>query len=141
MGTYQPRCTMSPPPALQQSANNANNQGNKRKIYTDNSRPPTALKKPKLFTIEHYHPKIKEAMKIFASHQKVPRVKAICEVCNIRQDDIFPRKRGLCIKSALFGTCFESCQYKHEAVSDDEAKKAITMLKPAIDNPDKVKTH
>ena len=128
------------PPALQQSANNANNQGNKRKIYTDNSRPPTALKKPKLFTIEHYHPKIKEAMKIFASHQKVPRVKAICEVCNIRQDDIFPRKRGLCIKSALFGTCFESCQYKHEAVSDDEAKKAITMLKPAIDNPDKVKT-
>ena len=129
------------PPTPQHSANQVNNQGNKRKTYTDSSRPPTALKKPKLFNIEHYHPKIKEAMKVFASHQKVPRVKTICEVCNIRQDDIFPRKRGLCIKSALFGTCFDSCQFKHEAILDDEAKKAINMLKPAIDNPDKVKTH
>ena len=78
-------------------------------------------------------------MKVLASQVKLPRVKAICEVCNITQDDIFPKRKNLCIKSALFGTCFDTCQFKHEAITDDEATKAINMLKPVIDHPEKVK--
>ena len=81
-------------------------------------------------------------MKAFSSHQKLPRIKAMCEVCNIRQEDIFPKRKDLCIKSALFGTCFDSCTFKHEAVSDEEARKAIETLQPVTNNPDKVKnTH
>ena len=59
-------------------------------------------------------------MKVLAARAKVPRVKAICDVCNIRQEDIFP-KTNLCIKSALFRTCFDTCTYKHEAITGDEA--------------------
>ena len=110
----------------------------KRKINTETARP-NVYKKPKLFHIQHYHPKIKESMKVFSSHQKLPRIKAMCEVCNIRQEDIFPKRKDLCIKSALFGTCFDSCTFKHEAVSDEEARKAIETLKHVINNPDKVK--
>ena len=78
-------------------------------------------------------------MKVLASQVKLPRVKAICEVCNITQEDIFPKRKNLRIKSALFGTCFDTCQFKHEAITDDEATKAINMLKPVIDHPEKVK--
>ena len=111
----------------------------KRKLHNETNRPNGERKKAKLFNISNYHPLIKENMKVLASQQKLPRVKAICEVCDIKQEDIFPRRKNLCIKSALFGTCFDTCQYKHEAVSDEEATKAINMLKPAINNPEKVK--
>ena len=78
-------------------------------------------------------------MKVLAARAKVPRVKAICDVCNIRQEDIFPKRKNLCIKSALFGTCFDTCNYKHEAITDDEANKAIETRQLVINNPEKVK--
>ena len=126
----------TPPPSIQPPTS----YGIKRKQHVENSITPTETKKKaKLFHIPYYHPKIKESMKVLASQVKLPRVKAICEVCNITQNDIFPKRKNLCIKSALFGTCFDTCQFKHEAITDDEATKAINMLKPVIDHPEKVK--
>ena len=114
--------------------------GSKRKQQVETIiNPPEAKKKAKLFNIPNYHPKIRDSMKVLASQPKLPRIKAICEVCNITQNDIFPKRKNLCIKSALFGTCFDTCQFKHETITDEEAAKAIITLKPAIDHPEKVK--
>lgn len=78
-------------------------------------------------------------MEIFAQRSKLPRVKALCEVARINALDLFPNRSNLCIKSALFGTCFADCKRSHAAITNEEATHALTLLNPALDNPEQVK--
>ena len=119
------------------SSNGSNSGYNKRKGGNESDF--DKRKKPKIVKLDFYHPLIKDKMQVFANRQKLPRVKALCEVCNINATDLFPTKPNLCIKSALFGTCFADCKRDHSKVSDDEAQVAMGLLEIAINSPNSVK--
>ena len=61
----------------------------------------------KLMVNFYYCEKIKEKMAVFAQRAKLPRVKALCDVAKINSTELFPNRQNLCIKSTLFGSCFE----------------------------------
>ena len=94
-------------------------------------------KKLKLNTNTNYHPLIKAKMD--AVRNTVGR--ALCEAAGTDQFQLFPSKKSLCIKSTLFGQCFEGCTRDHSRVSNEEATKALELLKPATDDPTKIKVN
>ena len=118
------------------------NANGKRGIQTGDTTG-TVTKKPKIKSLPHYHHLIKEKMSVFSNHQKLPRIKALCEAANCKPQDLFPKDlfpiENFCQKSALFGTCFADCRREHAPVTDEQAKHIITKLKKALDEPDKVK--
>ena len=115
-----------------------NHNPTKRKAGGELERP-GEKKRPKIVKIEVYHPKIKEAMSVFNNRSKLPRVKALCDTANTDANNLFPSNKNLCIKSALFGTCFSDCKRSHSPISDSDATRVLTLLKPALDYPENVK--
>ena len=78
--------------------------------------------------------------KFIVPGKKLPRVGALCYKAGCSSGDLFPGNhlKDLCIKSTLYGTCFERCDRKHLLVIDEEANTAMSKLKPVIDNPNLV---
>ena len=96
-------------------------------------------KRPRIIKMEHYNKFIKTQMAPFEARDKLPRVRALCDAANINPIDLFPNKPNLCIKSTLFGTCFNNCKRDHIKITNEEATFAMDLLKPAISNPETVK--
>ena len=109
--------------------------GGKRKLDTDSDSGKGGAKRPKIIKIQHYHPKIKAAMTPFIAMKPLPRIQKLCTKAGIQSSELLPNKPQQCIKSTLFGTCFDNCRRKHDQLSDEEAKSILTKLKPVIDNP------
>ena len=106
-----------------------------------NGAPPN--KKPRIKALPSYNSIIKEKMEVFRDRAKLPQIKALCDACNIKPKDLFPKSlfpvENFCQKSALFGTCFADCTREHKPVTNEQANHIVTTLKPAIDNPSSVK--
>ena len=120
------------PPLIPSQAPTAN-PSNKRK--RDNNSEGERPTKSKIIKIQHYHPLIKAAMEpVMQHHTKLPRIQALCAAAGCDPNNLFSHP-NICIKSTIFGTCFENCKRAHVEITDQEASKAISMLKPALDNP------
>ena len=129
------------PPALYQPSapthDSSTTSTKKRKNTFDTKTPST--KKAKIIKLQHYHPALKKALKPFIDGEgKLPRVQQLCMAANTTADKLFPNYPGICIKSTLYGTCFEDCKRKHLAINDAEATNAIKLLKPVLDDPSKL---
>ena len=85
-----------------------------------------------------YHSKIKEAMKPFTSMHRLPKLASICKAAGVFSGNLFPKRNNLCIKSQILGKCYSNCPHDHIKVSDEEATKALAMLKSVIDQPNKI---
>ena len=76
------------------SSTSSSGNSNKRKNGGSNNE--QDKKQPKIVKIEKYHPKIKEAMAIFHSCDKLPRVKALCDVANTDSSKLFFQINQIC---------------------------------------------
>jgi hypothetical protein len=85
-----------------------------------------------------YHPKIKAAMLPFTSMQRLPKLAHICKAANVYSGNLFPKRNNLCIKSQILGKCYSNCPHEHIKVTDEEATKALDLLKTVIDQPNKI---
>ena len=110
-----------------------NNQGDGFRSNDRMDLPPFKRQKVDIVELQHYHPKIKDAVKVLRGQGRLPRVQDMCKVCNVDPDKLF--RPGLCAKGTLFGTCFASCPRAHVQISDAEAKAAIDKLQPVLSNP------
>ena len=82
---------------------------------------------------------MKAAMEpVMEVHKKLPRIQALCSAAGCEANQLFFIP-NICIKSTIFGTCFENCKRVHVEISDEQAARAIKLLKPAIDNPTAIK--
>ena len=71
-------------------------------------------RKASIVKMEHYHPKLKVAMApLMIKGEKLPGVELMCRVAGTTSSNLFPAKPNICIKSTLFGSCFEDCKRQH----------------------------
>ena len=125
------------PPLIEPSNSPTANPKHKRK--RDDSIGGDRSNKTKIIKIQHYHPLLKHALQpVLEHHKKLPHVQALCAVACCDASQLFTDP-NICIKSTLFGTCFENCKQAHLEITDNEASKAIQLIKPALDNPSIIK--
>ena len=77
-------------------------------------------------------------MKPFTSMHRLPKLASICKAAGVFSGNLFPKRNNLCIKSQILGKCYSNCPHDHIKVSDEEATKALAMLKSVIDQPNKI---
>ena len=82
-----------------------------------------------------YHPKIKAAMAPFLSWYKLPMIKTLCSVSRCGVNDLFPTRPKICLKSQLWGKCYNHCTFEHALIEDKEATKVVTLLEKVIKDP------
>ena len=125
------------PPLIPPSPSSSTNQSNKCKRDSNNDG--DRLTKSKIIKMQHYHPIIKKALEpVLQHHTKLPRIQALCTAAGCEPNQLFSTP-NICIKSTIFGTCFDNCKRAHVEISDQEASKAVALLKPALDNPSSIK--
>ena len=125
------------PPLIEPSNSPTANPNKKRK--RDDSIGGDRPNKTRIIKMQHYHPLLKHALQlVLEHHKKLPRVQALCAAAGCDASQLFTNP-NICIKSTLFGTCFENCKHAHLEITDNEASKAIQLLKPALDNPSIIK--
>lgn len=125
------------PPSNEPSNSPTANPSNKRKREeTSTTDRPT---KTKIIKMQHYHPIIKKAVQpVLDYHKKLLRIQALCTAAGCEASQLFSNP-NICIKSTIFGTCFENCKRAHIEISDAEATQAVKLLKPALTNPSSIK--
>lgn len=95
------------PPLIAPSSSPTANPSNKRK--RDNSNDGDCQTKTKIIKMQHYHPIIKAAIQpILKQHNKLPHIQALCAAAGCEPNQLFS-KPIICIKSTIFGMCFENC--------------------------------
>ena len=125
------------PPLSDPSTSPTANPNNKRK--REDTTTGDRQNKSKIIKLQHYHPLLKAAMEpVMEVHKKLPRIQALCSAAGCDSNQLFSTP-NICIKSTIFGTCFENCKRAHVEISDAEAARAIKLLKPALDNPTSIK--
>jgi hypothetical protein len=114
-------------------SNNTTNQEN------TNKKPKVEIEDKDHWKIIHhdktYHPKIKAAMAPFLKWYKLPMIKQMCHVSRCSVNDLFPTRPNICLKSQLWGKCYNHCTFEHTLVDDKEATKVVTLLEKVIKDP------
>ena len=111
-------------------------------LERDSNRNSSNPNRNRIIQVANYHPHIKSKMsRIVGDGRRLPRVSLLCQKAETRAHELFPGRDDLCIKATLYGTCFENCSRKHDLVTDQEAKAAMTKLQTVIDNPNLVKVN
>ena len=62
-------------------------------------------------------------------------IKQMCHVSRCSVNDLFPTRPKICLKSQLFGKCYNHCNFEHTLVDDKEATKVVTLLEKVIKDP------
>ena len=67
-------------------------------------------------------------------------IKAMCELCSCKVNQLFPTDKRRCILGALKGECtYATCRNLHDySVTEAEAEHILTLLKPVLDDPGKL---
>ena len=109
---------------------NKENQNKKAKVETEDKDHWKVI-----YHDKEYHPKIKAAMEPFLKWYKLPMIKQMCHVSRCSVNDLFPTRPKVCLKSQLFGKCYNHCNFEHVLVDDKEATKVVTLLEKVIKDP------
>ena len=127
------------PPTLYQEKTQSYNIGNRGGKYRNEPLETKTKQEPRPNT--NYHPILQQKLSHLNNNNKVPKIRKMCQICNINQKELFPNKENLCIRSTLFGSCFSTCNRDHSKISDEEANNVINKLKKVIDNPELLKVN